>query len=195
MSLLYTSLKSIYNSNDYYNSFAPLEQLHFSLKNYLSKNIQQSNYFIDSSDFSHDFHLEIMKSLDLFLLLSEHGIFEKNYEIICDECGSPSIESNINNLYECITCKSLFLNLSKPDISAFFQNVKYLFEINEDVLIEMQDDIKNPPPSSLNELFEVEGDAIPSSETVLKCNDSHLRGIAHENDILKTLSEGILNFS
>lgn len=193
MSLLHTNLISIYDNHTSYNSFFPRESLYLTLREYFIKNIKDNNFIIDPLDYSYRYSLDPIRSLDLFLLLSQYGILNKLYYLKCDDCATPSIEPQIENFYECIDCKTRLLGLSHPNAHQVINNIKYVFEISDEMVNEISYEIKNLPPSSSFEIIEEEGYAATNVGTVLNNIDQTLPGIALEKEVLEILSRGIQN--
>lgn len=197
MNLLYSSLESIYKKDTNYSSYFPLESLHYFLRNFYIDNVKDGNYIIDPLDFSHKYNLSSIKTLDIFLLLADYGVLIKQYHLTCDECGTPTVENNIEDFYECFNCKHLLLNLSIPLNPDMFNNIKYVFEFTDYFLDEIRSDIKNPPPSSSFNPEEEGSQGMPETNltSVFENTDPSLKGLSLEQEVLNKLRKGILNIS
>lgn len=194
MSLLYTNLESIYNNNNYYQRYHPLEPLKVMLRDYLTQNVKLGNLTIDPMDFAFRYHLNAQMSLDLFLILSEYGLLIKEYFLTCDECGEPSIELELDNFTICMNCNCRLLNLNITNKIDIFNNIKYVFEINEELLLEIRKDIKVLPSSSFKIPEEEDRTTQLNVKTILENLTPSLEGIKHERDYLQEkLIEGMLD--
>lgn len=199
------NLKSIYETENSLKTFMQLEPLHFYLRTFFLDSIRSRDTLIDPFDFSYKYNLDTLKSLNLFLILAKHGLLIKFYNLECDECGETTIEDSIDKFYECINCKSLLLNLKEPNTDNLFSNISYLFKLSDEILDELQQDLKVQPSLSSEPYNDKEGDATTVQKSlvvteIVKHTDNTLTGLASEKNILQQqinnlLGEGIRSIS
>lgn len=191
VNLLYSSLKSIYEDNTQFNYFYPIDPFYNLLRDFLLENIKSANFTIDSQNLSYKYHLDSMKVLEIFLALSEYGILNKEYFFTCDECETSIIEEDLDNIFECVVCKSKVFNLSRPNGFEIFNNIRYVFSITEDIICELNKDLKTLPSSS-SKVCEEEDIKPTNLNSVLNNTDKSLVNINNEKEIIEELKKGML---
>ncbi|MFJ3386877.1 hypothetical protein [Lysinibacillus sp. Ag94] len=206
MSFFYTNLSSIYESEDSLKLLMPFESLHFHLRDFFLNNVKKKATVIDPLDFSFRYKIDTLKTINLFLTLSNYGLLKKLYQLECDECGEITFEDSIEKFYECFVCKHPLLNLSEPSVNNLFNNISYTFEICKELQEELHLDLKAPPSLSSNKLCDDKGGDMATIQSsygvsdVLKHPEDGLSSITSEIFIIKQqidnlLAEGIKTIS
>lgn len=148
MSLLFRSLKNLYDTRPSLEFLSPLDETYILLRNFLSLAVKKDKDFVNSNDYSLKYKKDMVNSLNLFLSLSSgpNPILNKYYYITCDECGSPTIVNSLLDAYDCTHCREP-LDLTST-VHDSFTNIHYIFKINTDIRKELNFDLKGPPSFS-----------------------------------------------
>lgn len=205
MSFFYTNLKAIYNTENNLQLIMPLEPLHYILRDFFLSNIKDKVTTIDPLDFSFNYKIDGMKTINLFLTLSNHGLLKKIYRLECDECGEIALEDSIDKFYECFVCKHPLINLYEPNSEDLFNNISYVFELCEELFNELNENLKVQPslPSEMQVGKEGNMTTIQNNlgvTEILQHTENNLSSITSEQLILnqqidKLLAQGIKSIS
>ncbi|WBF54867.1 hypothetical protein HXV90_02850 [Lysinibacillus sp. JK80] len=206
MNFFYTNLNSIYESEDSLKLIMPFESLHLYLRDFFLNNLKKKAPVIDPLDFSFRYKIDTLKTINLFLTLSNYGLLKKLYQLECDECNEIAFEDSIENFYECFVCKHPLLNLSEPSFDKLFNNISYAFEFCDELQDELYHDLKVPPSLSSNKQSDDKGGDITTIQSnfsvsdVLKHTDVSMSSITSEQCIIKQqiddfLAKGIKTIS
>ena len=148
--MLYTKLRDLYNENKILAEEYPIDQYYPLLQNFISKEVDLDAEYLSPYRFALSFSKPPKEAIRFFLGLTDSSdILEQFYKYECDECGRINIIKDEEALmnFKCREC-GFEDHLTTSD---HLSEVKLLFRINEELLKEVKESLKDNPLSKVQE--------------------------------------------
>ncbi|MGJ7922189.1 hypothetical protein [Neobacillus sp. LXY-4] len=144
--MLYKELKNIYKEKRFLDFEFPFEEFYPQLKQFLISEVREGAIYLNPYRFSLAFGYNLPAILRFFLALSDrNGILNQLYKVECTNCGKLYILEweELRNFICYAGCEEI------DDLSNinYMDDIKLIFEINETLLEDVKDHLKEPASS------------------------------------------------
>ncbi|MGY6314428.1 hypothetical protein ACXC7F_28775, partial [Bacillus cereus] len=145
--MLYKRLKDLYSQNKVLAAEYPFDEYYLLLQNFITREVSLGAEYLSPYRFALFYSKSPKDIIRWFLGLSDsEEIIEQLYKYQCEECGTINILKNEKSLFDfkCYECGEEE-SLTRKD---YLSEVKLLFKINEELLEEVEENLKINPLSN-----------------------------------------------